>query len=686
MKYNKNTHFTSAIFLMLVSLFLFINVAKAQIIEPVHWTFSVEQANATEATLILKAKIDAPYHIYSQTNVGGIGLPVEFKFDKSKDYTLVGKVTEPKPKEEYDETEKVTLKYFEKEVVFKQKIKVTSDKKFTITGIATYQACNNEGCLPPTDNDASFTINKDAKADSKTGTSTATNEIDTTNKSAANTAANNVDSSVNTATVAAADMGTFQLSNDLKDLDPGCGATSKEEESSSLWSTFLLAFIGGFLALLTPCVFPMIPLTVSFFTKRSPSRAKGISNALIYATSIIVIYVALGLLITILFGSDALNDLASNGYMNMIFFVVFIIFALSFFGAFEIVLPSSWVNKADQKSEQGGLIGIFFMAFTLALVSFSCTGPIIGSLLVTASRGGYLGPAIGMFGFSLALALPFALFAAFPGWLNTLPKSGGWLNTVKVVLGFLELALAMKFLSNVDLAYHWGFLKREIFIALWIIIFGLCGIYLLGKLKFSHDSEVKHTSTGRLIFAILFLSFTIYLVPGLWGAPLRLISGFPPPEFYKEWVTTQSECPHDLTCFHDLDEGVAYARAQGKPIMIDFTGWNCVNCRRMEDNVWSQPKVLKKLRENYIVISLYVDDKKELPEKEITTSKFTGKKLKTIGNKWSDLEASIYNKNSQPYYVLIDHKGKLLAQPVGFTDVESYNTFLEEGLCRFKKR
>ncbi|HQV00767.1 MAG TPA: cytochrome c biogenesis protein CcdA, partial [Bacteroidia bacterium] len=561
-----------------LTLMLWCTYANAQIVEPIHWSFSVEQVNASEATLVLKAKIDPPYHIYSQSNVGGIGLPLEFKFDKTANYELVGKVTEPKAKEHYEESEKVTLKYFEKEATFRQKIKIKTDKPFQITGMATHQACNDEGCLAPTDVDAVFKINAHATNDSKSDVAPASPVIDTAStQQPVDSGSTQV--SNQTPTTQANFAANFTLKNDASILEPECGNTKAADETTTLWATFWLAFIGGFLALLTPCVFPMIPLTVSFFTKRSPTRATGLRNAFIYALSIIVIYVLLGLLITILFGSDALNDLASNGYMNMIFFVVFVIFALSFFGAFEIVLPSSWVNKADQKSEQGGLVGIFFMAFTLALVSFSCTGPIIGSLLVTASRGGYLGPAIGMFGFSFALALPFALFAAFPGWLNTLPKSGGWLNTVKVVLGFLELALALKFLSNVDLAYHWDFLKREIFIALWIIIFGLCGIYLLGKLRFSHDSETKYTSTGRLIFGILFLSFTVYLVPGLWGAPLRLISGFPPPEFYKEWVTSHNECPHNLTCFHDLDEGVAYARAQNKPIMIDFTGWNCVNCR-----------------------------------------------------------------------------------------------------------
>ncbi|MEO8146526.1 MAG: cytochrome c biogenesis protein CcdA [Bacteroidia bacterium] len=680
-KHSNYIHFAFTFFVILISQFLILNSSKAQLFDPVHWSFSLEQKSATEATLLFTAKMDDKWHIYSISHKAETGIATTFSIKKGKDFDFIGSMVEPKPIEEYDEKEKDTSKYFNPEVTFKQKIKIKSEKYFTIKGTLTYQTCKNDvGCLQPTDVDYSFDINKAAKdkvTELKTDSGTS---IDTLNKT------ETINQITNSNTTTATTTSAFQLSNDHSVLEPECGGTTQSDDPNDLWKTFLLAFLGGFLALLTPCVFPMIPLTVSFFTKRSPTRAKGISNAFIYATSIIVIYVLLGLLITILFGSDALNDLASNGYMNMFFFIVFIIFALSFFGAFEIVLPSSWVNKADQKSEQGGLIGIFFMAFTLALVSFSCTGPIIGSLLVTASRGGYLGPAIGMFGFSLALALPFALFAAFPGWLNSLPKSGGWLNTVKVVLGFLELALALKFLSNVDLAYHWGFLKREIFIALWIIIFGLCGIYLLGKLRFSHDSEVKHTSTGRLIFGILFLSFTIYLVPGLWGAPLRLISGFPPPEFYKEWVTSPSECPHDLTCFHDLDEGVAYARAQGKPIMIDFTGWNCVNCRRMEDNVWSQPKVLKKLREDYIIISLYVDDKKELPEKEITVSKFSGKKLKTVGNKWSDLEASMYNKNSQPYYVLVDHSGKLLAQPVGFTDVETYSSFLEEGLCRFKKR
>jgi thiol:disulfide interchange protein DsbD len=387
--------------------------------------------------------------------------------------------------------------------------------------------------------------------------------------------------------------------------------------------------------------------------------------------------------------------MASNGFFNMLFFIIFIIFAMSFFGAFEITLPSSIVNKADKASDRGGLIGIFFMAFTLSLVSFSCTGPIIGTLLVEAAHGkSYIGPVAGMFGFSFALAIPFAIFAMFPGWLNSLPKSGGWLNTVKVCLGFLELALALKFLSNVDLAYHWDILKREIFIVIWIIIFAMMGFYLLGKLRFSHDSDVTHIGIGRLMFAILSFSFALYLTPGIWGAPLKLISGFPPPEFYKEWKTADEslasgthECPHNLTCFNDFDEGMRYAKLQGKPVMVDFTGWSCVNCRRMEDNVWSDPQVLKRLSEDYVLISLYVDDKEELPQSEQSISATTGKKIRTTGNKWSDLQISVYKTNSQPYYILLDNQGKVLAKPRGYTpDVKAYVSYLDEGLCRYEKR
>jgi thiol:disulfide interchange protein DsbD len=391
--------------------------------------------------------------------------------------------------------------------------------------------------------------------------------------------------------------------------------------------------------------------------------------------------------------------------MNLAFFFIFVVFAVSFFGAFEITLPSKWLNATDRASDRGGLIGIFFMAFTLSLVSFSCTGPIIGSLLVQAAvNGNITGPAIGMFGFALALALPFALFAAFPGWLNSLPKSGGWLNSVKVVLGFIELAFALKFLSSVDLAYHWGIVTREVFIALWIVIFSLLGFYLLGKLRLPHDSEQKHTSISGLLSGILVLGFVVYLIPGMWGAPLKMISGFPPPAFYTEGWSLQSQsanvnntsaavisdnefhCPHNLNCFHDYDEGIAYAKSVNKPVILDFTGWSCVNCRKMEDNVWSDKTVLGLLNNDYVLISLYVDDKTPLPENEQYVSETTGKKIKTIGNKWSDFQTKHFKTNSQPYYVLTDHNGKLLAAPKGYdTSIEDYINFLNGGISIFRK-
>lgn len=652
----------------------------AQIQDPVKWTFSVEQNSAEEATLLMKATMQKGWHIYPQKHAGETGLATEFTFTKnSKFYEKNGKVIEPTPHSEYDSINKVPESIHEGVVVFKQKIKIVCKAKFEVKGSVFYQTCNNGMCLAPTDVPFSCTINKDSKEKACTGEETTT-PIDTTTL---------IDTATTT-TIAPASTPTNKLSRsaDLKILEKECSQGIDESyQSHSLWGIFILSFLGGLLALLTPCVFPMIPMTVSFFTKRSKTRSAGIRNAIIYAVSIIVIYVSLGMMVTLIAGPSALNEMASSVFFNLLFFVVFVIFALSFFGAFEIVLPSSWVNKADSKSDRGGLIGIFFMAFTLSLVSFSCTGPIIGTLLAQAAQtGALLGPVIGMFGFSLALALPFALFAMFPGWLNSLPKSGGWLNSVKVCLGFLELALALKFLSNVDLAYHWGILQRELFIALWIIIFGLLGLYLIGKLKFSHDSDLPYISTPRLIFAILSFTFTIYLVPGMWGAPLKIISGFPPPDFYKEWNTNSHGCPHNLNCFHDYEEGMAYAKAEGKPVMVDFTGWSCVNCRKMEDNVWSDPKILKKLSEKYVLISLYVDDKEAL-EGGTVKSPYSNKNISTTGGKWSDMQTQWYGSNSQPYYVLLDHNERILAAPRGYTpDKNEYGKFLDEGLCRFKLR
>lgn len=486
-----------------------------------------------------------------------------------------------------------------------------------------------------------------------------------------------------------------------------------KQAQQSLWAIFLAGLLGGFAALIMPCIFPMLPLTVSYFTKTAQSRGSAITKAIIYGLSIIVIYVAFGLIITVIFGADALNDLATNGVFNLVFFLLLIVFAISFFGAFEITLPSAWANKMDEQSDKGGFLGLFFMAATLALVSFSCTGPIIGTLLVqAATSGALLGPAVGMFGFSLALAIPFALFAMFPSWLNSLPKSGGWLNSVKVVLGFLELALALKFLSNVDLAYHWEWFDREIFLVLWIVIFGLMGIYLLGKLKFSHDSPVDSITIPRLFLSIIVLAFTVYMVPGLWGAPLKSISAFLPPlqtqdfDLYTPSITggnrtfntstqNNNDAPHKyadifkaplgLNAFFDYNEALAYAKKNHKPIMIDFTGHACVNCRKMEASVWTDKNVYSLINNDFVLLQLYVDDKTDLQPNEQTVNP-QGKKIKTIGNKWSDFQASRFKANSQPFYVLLDDEGQLLVAPQGADyNADNYKAFLQSGLSAFKK-
>ncbi len=503
---------------------------------------------------------------------------------------------------------------------------------------------------------------------------------------------------------------TSQVSSDSSATAAAVKNLPVETEKQSLWGIFIAGLIGGFAALLMPCIFPMLPLTVSFFTKKNQSKAKGVSQALLYGAFIIVIYVALGMLITIAFGSDALNALSTNGIFNFIFFLLLVAFAASFFGAFEITLPSSFVNKMDAKSDKGGLVGLFFMAFSLALVSFSCTGPIIGTLLVeAASKGERLGPAIGMLGFSISLAIPFGLFAMFPSLLKSLPKSGGWLNSVKVVLGFLELALALKFLSNVDLAYHWNWLDREVFLSLWIVIFGMMGLYLLGKIKFSHDSDLKFLSVPRTILTIIVFSFVVYMIPGLWGAPLKSISAFLPPSATQDFDLTNtmySAAPSSSTSskpkkyaeifhergtpkgfdpYYDYEEALAAAKEINKPVLVDFTGWNCVNCRKMEANVWTDPKVSKMLREEFVMAELFVDDRTELPKEEQVISSYSGKKIKNIGNKNSDFQASTFNSNSQPLYVIVNPQGEVLVPPTGANyNISEYLQFLQSGIDAFK--
>ncbi|TKC00367.1 protein-disulfide reductase DsbD family protein [Pedobacter cryophilus] len=662
-----------------------------QILKPVKWSFSSETINEKEAFILLTANIDQGWHVYSQFIEEGGPIPTAFIFNKSADYKLLGKTSEtPKATSAFDNNFGMQISWHERKVVFKQKISLNKPE-VKVNGTLEFMVCNDKQCLPPEELEFSLVV--------KAGKSA----IIATTPVATTVPIENISDSTTLI-----DTSNKIVSTTIKPTKIEINDATNQTSNPSLWAIFLAGFIGGLLALIMPCIFPMLPLTVSYFTKKAGSRRKAISHAGIYGLSIIVIYVALGMIITLIFGSDALNELASNGIFNFLFFVLLVVFAISFFGAFEINLPSSWINKIDAQSDKGGLVGLFFMAFALALVSFSCTGPIIGTLLVqAAAMGELMGPAIGMLGFSLALAIPFTLFASFPSLLKSLPKSGGWLNSVKVTLGFIELALAFKFLSNVDLAYHWEFLDREIFLVLWIVIFAMMGFYLLGKLKFSHDSDLPFITIPRLFLAIITLAFTIYMIPGLWGAPLKAISAWLPPQTTQDfdlYTNTLSspevkqdtvkkkygglfKAPHNLNAFFDYEQGLAYAKQQNKPVLIDFTGHSCVNCRKMEAAVWSEPEVLERLKKDYVLISLYVDDKTDLPENEKYISKFSGKKIKTIGNKWSDFQASTFQTNSQPYYVIVNSEGNVLVEPQAFNlDIKNYVNFLDSGLAAYQNK
>lgn len=703
----------------LVALFLLIQIgnATAQIFDPVKWEFSSASTGENEYTLIFKATIEDGWKVYATDIEEGGPIRTEIFFEQLDGAKVEGSIEQLGKIEGplYEPLFEMDLKWFKKKAILRQKIKVTKPEA-KISGYLTFMTCDDQRCLPPTDVDFSFTLQGygfgganteeyDPHAEHRQHIAIDEDSTNVENGSDTVTATNNTPEKI--------------------DKDDN-SKKSKGRESKGLWGYFIAGIGGGLLALLTPCVFPLLPLTVSFFTKSSKTKKKGLINASIYALSIISIFVLLGFLITILFGPSTLNEMASNIYFNMLFFVVFIVFAISFFGVFEITLPSSIVNKADSASERGGLIGIFFMAFTLVLVSFSCTAPIVGSLLVMISDSGeFWAPLMGMLGFSLALAIPFALFAAFPGWLNTLPKSGGWMNTVKVTLGFLELALALKFLSVIDLAYHWNFLTRDIFISLWIIIAVLMGFYFIGKIRFSHDAKTEHVSISRLFLAIISFSMAIYMVPGLWGAPVKLLSGIAPPQHYQEFSLNQLQykirkietqltelngkdenkkstnqadlipaevinvghCPHELPCFFDYDRALIEAKKTGKPLLLDFTGWSCVNCRKMEDYVWSDPKVWEILNEKYILVSLYVDDKTNLPE-EFQISKYTNNKVRSVGKLWSDMQTEWFKANSQPYYVLMDHNETILIDPpMGYTpNVQEYVDYLNQGINEFRSR
>lgn len=640
--------FTGLLFL------IFIPRVSAQA-EQVSWETSVEKVSDTEYELVIRASIVENWHLYATNIPEGGPIPTSFTFEgEGTDFELEGDILESEAHMEYDNIFEMELSYFDGEAVFKQKIKLLRPDVTSIQGLVEYQACDDKSCIF-SDADLAFALD---------GGTAEVKQLEVDEKST---------------------LLSKKLKLDLQNQELLRGEDDGAQEGNSLAGIFILGFLGGLLALLTPCVFPMIPLTVSFFTKQSGTRKKGISNAILYGAFIVLIYVLLSLPFHFLDSLDPeiLNTISTNVWLNMAFFVIFVFFAFSFFGYYELTLPSSWGNKMDSASGTGGIIGIFFMALTLAIVSFSCTGPILGSLLVGSltAEGGAIQLTAGITGFGFALALPFALFALFPNLLNSLPRSGGWMTTVKVVLGFLELALAFKFLSNADLVQHWGILKREIFIGIWVVIFALMALYLFGKIRFPHDGPLKKLGFLRLSTAVLVSAFVMYLVSGLFGGHLKMLSGFPPPVFYSV-KQQESECPLGLNCFKDFDEGLEYAKAHNKPILLDFTGWACVNCRKMEENVWSVPKVYELLRDDYVLISLYVDDRKELPEdKQFNYQLESGrvKKIRTIGEKWATFQAINFHTASQPYYIIMTPDMELLGPPQQYTDTDTYFNWLKTG-------
>lgn len=662
---------------LLFILFAFLAFANvhAQILDPAKWTTKIEKKSKNNYILTFNAVIENDWHLYSQFTPDGGSLPLEIIFkDQKGNFNLVGKAKESKTRTAFNDIFEVNETFFEKKAQIQQEISITNPKITKIEVELNYQVCK-EVCI---NLEKKFTF----VIPLNTETKIAVAEVPT----------------VLTDTVVSKEEVKETVIPVKSEI-----SLPKPASQRGLWSIFFIAFLSGFAALLTPCVFPMIPMTVSFFTKQSKSKAKGIRNAIIYGISIIFIYVVLGFLVTWIFGADALNALSTNVWFNILFFVLLIIFAASFLGAFEIMLPNSWANKVDSQADRGGIVGILFMALALAIVSFSCTGPIVGTLLVEAASKGGIAPIIGMLGFSLALALPFMLFAMFPGWLHSLPRSGGWLNTVKVVLGFLELALAFKFLSNADLVLQLHLLEREVFLAIWIAVFGTLALYLFGKITLPHDSPITHISVGRLLMGLLVLTFTIYLIPGLWGAPLKLINAFPPPIEYSEspmgfggsgkadtaiLPEGAKSGPHGLVVFDDYEKGLAYAKSVNKPIMLDFTGYACVNCRKMENNVWSDTRIFSILNNDVVLISLYVDDKRELPKSEHYISKTTGAEIETIGDKWTEFMISKYKTNTQPLYVLTDMEGNNLNESsptISYVGVEEYESWLKTGISKFKK-
>lgn len=634
---------------LIVAVSLIAITCFGQIYEPVKWNFELKNTSAITADIQIHATIDDGWHLY------GLNIPKDgpratsVVFEKIENAQKVGEIQAPsKLQKQFDSNFNMELSWYTNDAVFIQKIRFTDASKVKVKGYVEFMTCNDKSCLPPTKKPFSL------------GISSASSEPVAKQQVV-------VDKTVSTPKISDYWAPVIQ---ELKSF----GETKNSAGATSLWLIFIAGLIGGFLALFTPCVWPIIPMTVSFFLKRSEDKKRGQRDAILYGLAIIFIYVTLGILITLIFGASALNSLSTNAVFNLIFFGLLVLFAMSFFGAFEITLPSSWSTKLDAKADStAGFISILFMAFTLVLVSFSCTGPIIGTLLVQVSASGsLLAPAIGMLGFAVALSIPFSLFALFPSWLKSLPKSGGWLNSVKVVLAFLELALALKFLSVADLAYGWRILDREVFVAIWIVIFALLGMYLLGKLRFAHDSESKHTSVLGVFLAIISFAFSVYMVPGLWGAPLKAISAFAPPLYTQDFnLYTNDVHP----AFTDYDLGMAFAAEKKLPVIVDFSGFGCVNCRKMEASVWTDPTVKELLKKDFVLISLFVDDKAALSKPYEVQENGRTTSIETVGDKWSYLQRSKFGANAQPFYVMLDNNGKPLNKP--FTFDENPESFIK---------
>lgn len=674
--------FTLGLLLMVISCLSVV----AQMQDPVHFKTEWKSISANEAEIIFSATIDPGWHVYSTDLGDGGPTQATINIDKISGAALDGKL-KPGSNEikKMDPIFEMEVKFFEKTAKFTQKVKLTGGK-YSVSGYLEYGACNDENCLPPTSVD--FTFSGEVPAQAKAAD---TKEKEAPKKEEAPVeAVAKADTAVEALAAADSTVAETTLQGTTNYWTPVISELSSygegtNEESHSWIYIFFTGLIGGLLALFTPCVWPIIPMTVSFFLKRTKDKKKGIRDAWTYGASIVVIYVTLGLAITLIFGASALNALSTNAIFNILFCLMLVVFAASFFGAFEITLPSKWSNAVDSKAEATtGLLSIFLMAFTLSLVSFSCTGPIIGFLLVEVSTSGsVVAPAIGMLGFAIALALPFTLFAMFPSWLKSMPKSGGWMNVIKVSLGFLELAFALKFLSVADLAYGWRILDRETFLALWIVIFGLLGMYLLGKIKFPHDDDNTKVGVGRFFLALFSLAFAVYMIPGLWGAPLKAVSAFAPPMQTQDFNLYKNEVHAK---FNDFDAGMEYARQNHKPVMIDFTGYGCVNCRKMELAVWTDPQISQIMNDDYVLITLYVDEKTNLPEPIKITENGKERTLRTIGDKWSYLQRSKFGANAQPFYVLLDNEGKPLNSSYSYDeDIAKYKDFLQTGLKNYKK-